>query len=349
MNPHDAQLDAYRALVMIYILCVIHVLYWLPSNFLTLKSAILFEMPVIFFISGAAIKVKGGDNCRSTIQIISNRFRRVIIPYYIYAAVSLGIIAGLSTISSGDYNLGFLSGRDYIDILLFQRIPQIPFVYHLWFIAPYIILLCSFHFQTRIISKMRYPAIYLPAACAIFIISTHMTDNRLIRNCLCYNCFLISGYLFYRKISRQALSATTALLIGSIILWLTAGGATFSPMQAHKFPPDTFFLLFGFTALCLLGIIFSYVKIPDNIPILHRWNRCGYTIYLYQNFSFIIASLILDATCPHEASVMKTAVAAILIFTISTITSYIWSPLESKIQTVCLNRNKSLTQPRQRI
>lgn len=339
MKQRDRQLDSYRALIMIYILCVIHVLYWCPNNFSLLKSIALFEMPVIFFISGAAVQVKGGDKS-GTWQIIKNRFKRVAMPYYIYAAISICVIAMASAVSFGEYDITQLSGRDFIDILLAKQISQIPFVKHLWFITPYMILLCTFHFQTKILDKMRYSVIYLLVAFLIFAATTQISDSRFLRNCLCYNCFLIAGYLFYRKISRLRLLLISLALGGIMLAWLSAG-EHFAPMQSHKFPPDIFFLLFGMLVLSVLGLAFSFIRIPDCY-ILDRWNRCGYTIYLYQNFAFIAATSLLDTVIP-TTSVIRSSIMAVVVFAISTFASYILEPMELKIRTFGTKTVHSLT------
>lgn len=51
----DKQLDLYRGLSMIYVVCFTHVIYWLKIGMEPLLSIMLFEMPIIFFISGASL------------------------------------------------------------------------------------------------------------------------------------------------------------------------------------------------------------------------------------------------------------------------------------------------------
>lgn len=48
----DLQLDGYRGIVMIYIVCVIHVVNWLDYNIEPYNSFMLFEMPIIFLYLG---------------------------------------------------------------------------------------------------------------------------------------------------------------------------------------------------------------------------------------------------------------------------------------------------------
>ncbi len=326
MKYRDNQLDAYRALVMIYILCVIHTMYWLEYSYELAKSLILFEMPVIFFISGAAffLKTKG----ESTLSIIKNRFKRVILPYIIYVFVALVIIAILSVFDD-DYNLTTITLIDIKSIVLVERIPLIPYCYHLWFIVPYFILLCTFHFQTRIIDNIKRKWLYLVAAVAVFFAATIVTRESTIRHCLCYNVFLISGYLYYKRMKVTSMLSIALASMCLLTAWYFYGG-NIIPMQAHKFPPDMIFLVFGVMALALLGVLFTFVKIPSQ-HFLNIWNRHGYTIYLYQNYSFfIVASLLSPPLFLPDKNWITLLISALLIFVVSTLSSYIIVPFESK-------------------
>ena len=63
MQQRDTTLDACRGLAMMYIVCVIHVAYWLYPVAEPLKSVLLFEMPAMFFIAGAAQSLRGTNRC----------------------------------------------------------------------------------------------------------------------------------------------------------------------------------------------------------------------------------------------------------------------------------------------
>ncbi len=81
-TPRDARLDTYRAMIMIYTVCVIHTTYWFAVGTEPLLSAMLFEMPVIFFIAGASQAVT--EKKRNIIQTIINRSKRILLPLYIF-------------------------------------------------------------------------------------------------------------------------------------------------------------------------------------------------------------------------------------------------------------------------
>lgn len=165
----DIQLDMYRGLSMIYVVCFIHVIYWLKIGSEPLLSLMLFEMPIIFFISGASLSFN--KKPRSFRKTLWSRIRRVVIPYYIYAVVMVLIVALLSVIwhywlpniigvfgekvaTKYMFDITAYSWGDVWSILSFGNIPQSPCVWHLWFILPYLILSCSFEMQKRILTKI---------------------------------------------------------------------------------------------------------------------------------------------------------------------------------------------------
>ena len=74
----DEQLDIYRAMSMMYVLCVTHVVYWLYIGLEPIKSLILVEMPIIFFITGASLSLTKKKSFRKALK---NRTKRVLIPY----------------------------------------------------------------------------------------------------------------------------------------------------------------------------------------------------------------------------------------------------------------------------
>jgi fucose 4-O-acetylase-like acetyltransferase len=61
MINRNKGLDVARGLVMFYIITIIHGVYWLGIFESDLSSLLLFEMPLIFMISGYAYAItKGG-------------------------------------------------------------------------------------------------------------------------------------------------------------------------------------------------------------------------------------------------------------------------------------------------
>ena len=165
-NKRDVQLDMYRGLSIFYVVCFIHVLYWLNIGKRPFMSMILFEMPVIFFISGASLSFS--KNPRPVKKTLESRFYRLLLPYYIYAAVMVVIVAALSVIwniwypdiemvfgtkaaSKYMFNITEYTWSDFVAIIKTTDIPQSPCIWHLWFIKPYLLLSCTFDVQKKIL------------------------------------------------------------------------------------------------------------------------------------------------------------------------------------------------------
>ena len=75
----DVQLDCYRSLTMMYIVCIIHPMLWFHIDVFGFDPTMLLEMPVIFFIAGASQKY---TRQRTIIETLKNRSLRVVFPYY---------------------------------------------------------------------------------------------------------------------------------------------------------------------------------------------------------------------------------------------------------------------------
>jgi surface polysaccharide O-acyltransferase-like enzyme len=332
----DTQLDIYRALLMMYIPCVIHVMYWLMDGREPYLSLLLFEMPMVYFVSGAAFSVSCSR--RGLWSTVMSRLRRVVFPYYIYALVLLAVgailwfigkVAGAPQMQMVD--LSQYSWKDLALIALCRDIPQFPYIWHLWFIPPYLILSCTFPLQLRLMKRLNSAA-YFAVCLLVFLVAQAVTGINLIRQVLGYNVFMVAGYLFYRRISNGGIAlvglAALAALLGGVF-W---GGADFFPMQGHKFPPDWIFVLYGLLVLCLLSLVLGNVKLKSN-RLLKLWSERGYHIYLYQSVVFTIMEILRTNTLigVPGSPLVRALVDAVIVFLLSTGLSLLTYPLERAV------------------
>lgn len=281
----DHRLDAYRGMSMLYIVCFVHVLYWLQLGTEPYLSICLVEMPIIFFISGASQSFHTAP--RPIKATFVNRMKRVTLPYYKYALVMLLMLMTLSFFGKADI-LSY-SMKDYLKILLFYDIPQLPFMWHLWFILPYLVISCTFDCQKKILNKMNHMA-YLVICCLTFVIAQYLTDNQIIRNVLVYNIFMVIGYCYYKKVKKLHLFSCAIVFLMALLL-MKMVGIHFVPMQNHKFPADYVFLIYNLFALCVLSLAFGKIGFINN-KILNFWNKYGFSLYLYQNVSYMLVTFI---------------------------------------------------------
>ena len=338
----DIQLDAYRALSMIYIVCVIHVLYWLNIGSDTIKSISLIEMPVIFFIAGGAASCT--VNRQKTFkEIVISRFNRVIAPFYVYAFVSVALIATVSFIPVLDklgYNILRYNFSSIVSILLCLDIPQVPNTSHLWFIVPYFVISISTSLQWKAIKQIK-PVYYILINIIVYILFLYLrilcggTANHdvkdpmnILQMILGYNIFYIMGLSFYKRVPKKYIPFIIPVMF--LVYWW-GGNMDYTNMQGHKFPPDLVFISYNLFVLSFLFLIFSYIKIPYN-NLLKIWNNRGYTIYLYQNYIFYVVSIIAyKLGIDIKSGILEFIVFSTIIFSLSIVVSYLTVPMENMI------------------
>lgn len=266
---------------------------------------------------------------------IVNRFKRIVVPFYIYAAVMLGVIGGLSTLFLKGteffrllpFDVMAYTWRDALDVLLCLDLPHCPYMTHLWFLPLYLVLSCTFPLQVKLMNHINRH-VYQATCVILFLLAQGFTQISFLRELLCYNVFLVAGYLYYKR-DNEAITAiigvgAAALLLANEFLL----GGHFCPIQGHKFPPDWIYFTYNVMMLCLLSLLFRRVTLPYN-KIFRIWNERGYTIYLYQSFALWIVYGI------HQTGIFDSSllwvnflVDAILIFFISTAISYLAYPFE---------------------
>jgi len=114
MRERDLFLDRMRTLATAWVL-MIHVLYILnffaDGIFNTLRSWLLLEMPLFFFITGAGLSM---TKPRPWGQYVLRSWRRILIPYWCYALVCLllnGIFGG-SGVAADGFHIGSMTGAE---------------------------------------------------------------------------------------------------------------------------------------------------------------------------------------------------------------------------------------------
>lgn len=345
MIERDRNLDMYRALTLIYIVCVIHVSYWLPFHFEPYKGLLLWEMPAIFFIAGASAQL---SRKKSVKEQVKSRCKRVLIPYYIYAFSCLLLLLIVSllpfTANAIDYKLFDYGISDFLSVLLARGIPGVPMVRHLWFILPYMLVSSSFPLQRQLAERYRWKYLLLcffVFACFSFILKHSPVDFSqyhwlimfVVLNCsyfLCYNVFFIAGFLYYRKLRK---SQVLAVLSVSLLVLIFLSNGKIPDMQVEKFPPSVIFVSFGTVWLCLLSLIFHNCPFPKGGRIMDRWNKYGFTMYMYQNFAFLFFHFTVAKFLSRNIGwgVLGFVISVFSLFVISTILSYLTIPYEGRM------------------
>ena len=120
---------------MIYIVCCIHVVYWLFPLSEPWQSLLLFEMPFIFLISGASQSLA---RCKGLWAMIINRMKRVILPLYVFLAVMVVFYAMVQPFYPAVTER--LTVHDILKILATGGCDKIPYYGYTWFISTYLVV-----------------------------------------------------------------------------------------------------------------------------------------------------------------------------------------------------------------
>lgn len=297
ITSRDTALDLYRALAMIYIVAVIHCIYWLGAANI-LASLLLVEMPVIFFIAGASFNLSNSSKKRSYGAFMLSRVKRVVFPYYIYVAVCVPLWALFCVFVRGvPYGITI---PGVARILVSNCNFALPMAMHTWFILPYLLISMLAPVLVRWFGGRRSLLYIAAALLAVLVIDMAQIDFSghktaaflwdLTREVLGYSIFFVCGFLYRRVPRRWLATAGTLLAAGTVLLVMLTDYNM--DMQTNKFPPNLIFVLYGLSFICLSGFLLSYITLRGN-RVTDRFNKAGYTIYLYQNMViYLIAAVV---------------------------------------------------------
>lgn len=335
----DKQLDIYRALTILYIVCVIHTIYWNSLFNDILQSLILFEMPVIFFIAGASQYVANKNY--STIENIKNRAKRILLPYYVFLLSVIILYYTVATFTDhvGKFQFSYnaLSCKDIIKMIMTGGCEKIPYLGYTWFISTYFIISCVFPIQKKIINIVQpktYLLIWAFICLILHFVHLPILENE-IKSIPIYNFFFLTGYLLYKRYNHTIITSIILSII-SVLLFITGEAI---PMQNHKFPADVIFLVYGCTIISVLSIILKHIRLKEN-TITRIWNERGYTIYLYQSIPFFIIYFVCYKWKETAEDLYVFIVYFILTFILNSCLCKFTFRFENIIKNIILNRNK---------
>lgn len=307
----DKTIDRLRGFAMLWVI-LIHALYW--GEFFTnthvnlLKSYLLFEMPLFFYVTGASSRY---SNTTEYFHFLFRRFKRFMIPYWVFSAICVALTISYHAI----YNTMNLSTA--IQTLLSWILPfdtQISslsyLTWALWFIPVYLCVLTLIPLLKK--AAATHPVRYFIILACIFMIVC-LCRTGWIQNIAFYGLWTYIG-LFHKEIALAAKSkehqkyfilSAIASSSGMILTFLC--GASLD-IQYHKFPPNITFALYSIAALSVILLflpqfnhLFDFWE--KNIlmrRILDLFSTRSLTIYLYQGFAFNLAMRLVRRLAPRS-------------------------------------------------
>lgn len=279
----DINIDVLRGVTMLYIIFVIHGLCWfgfVPINSLFF-SLLLFEMPVIFYISGAALKL---SKRKPFTTYLKSRILRVVIPYVVWAIITILILSFVGDIKC-----------DWKNIVLCKSLNSIPYVWHVWFIYPYLIISILGFFLLKAFQKFGYIFLIIYVSCSVIAMAVLdvfelLITHDIIRSILVYSVFFVYGFT-YKESKYNIIHISCAILF--IVAYISLIVTHLYPYytQSNKFPPNLEFLFFGGIAVSAVALFLPRIRLNGGGILLFA-NKYGFELYLYQNYAMWIYAII---------------------------------------------------------
>lgn len=306
-------LDTARGILMLYIVGIIHGLFWLKLIPQWASSLILFEMPAIFIVSGYAYFLYENSMFNETqhplsikayVLFLAARLTRILVPYAVYAMTCIALIYFLSWVGKGnDYALsdlivGWMNPANYG-----QGVSAGYLNAHLWFIPVFSLVTAAMPFVTRFRPFKNPNLVFLVGGVAIAEVAisyAHFPGHNIIKQVVFYLVFSLLGYYLARdntyfsraSVGHVAIVAGVLLMVIAIV----KGDFRVLNMQGNKFPPNGIFFLFS--CLWVSLFLFLSVKVPCFLEAFKKlgdgiWLRpfitAGYSIYLWQGVGYTAA------------------------------------------------------------
>lgn len=297
-------LDVARGLLMAYVVIIIHGVFWLQLLPQAPGSILLFEMPAIFMITGAAYFLSEQakpttPGVRGYFMFLLKRGVRILTPFAAYALVCavIMIVVGMARGAPFDTLLAWLNpvraGAGGHSTLMLN--------WHLWFIAPFLAVTALLPLLARPLAKLPAPLwLLLAIGAGVSFGVDALGFAYLPKTIVFYTVWALIGFALAAR--PQAFNVRDCVI--ALVLSLAAFAALVwaSPdvkfnMQANKFPPNGVFFLFcaAWMALWLIAARLidqrAVARLAGFAP-LKPFISAGYSVYLWQGIGYSAAVLL---------------------------------------------------------
>jgi peptidoglycan/LPS O-acetylase OafA/YrhL len=299
-------LDVARGALMAYIIVIIHGVFWLRLLPQATGSILLFEMPPIFMITGAAyalatrVTPPGGNALVGYGGFLLRRGVRILAPYWAYALVCAALMLAVG----GETDVGATLAAWLNPVRGGAGHSTLTLNWHLWFVAPFLVVTALLPLLSRVRTPRDVPLWVWAALGTTLVFAADLLDASRIgaaQMVVFYALWAIFGYglaaaprAFHRRDYIVVLVFALAALAGAALAFPDAVSLD---MQANKFPPNALFFLFSCAWVSLLLIVIGaadakhIAALADN-PLLKPFTRAGYSIYLWQGLGYAAALMI---------------------------------------------------------
>lgn len=309
-NP---DIDVVRGLLMLYIVFIIHGFFWLKLVPEMLRSALLFEMPLIFIISGYAFNLAEANKMakepptgfKQYLKFMLARLSRILLPYFAYAIAGI-LICFLYSQYDGQttWQLSQIIAV-WLNPFADRSHYTIDFLnVHLWFIPPFLLVTAALPFAIKLKLPVQVPLwmLMLGATVSVYLLSLFdFPESYLLKSVFFYLLWALFGYHIATRgtseYKAEYVKIAIISMIGLLIIFSLSADTRILIMQHNKFPPNAVFFLFN----CLweasfLTLVSHFQKRSQELSLylarqwwLKPFIFGGYSIYLWQGVGYTTA------------------------------------------------------------
>lgn len=307
----DVGLDLARGLLMAWIVIVIHGTFWLGVLPRSIGAWLLFEMPPIFVITGAAYFLGEGSKQgrlkpANYFDFLMRRGVRIYVPYLAYvlaAAIIVTVVKWDGPLSIEEIGARLWSWVNPVSRGAGHTWKMLS--WHLWFVAPFLIVTALMPLVTtkRVAAFVKPWMLAVIASIAVLALSrvtfTAPLDDQLIKNTIFYAFWASFGFMLAASPKRWSIGDYALVLVLAVAGMV--GAAMLAPahvtldMQYNKFPPNAVFFLFScaWIGLLLIGarlVTPAQSEALARSPLVKPFMSAGYSIYLWQGVGYSLAA-----------------------------------------------------------
>lgn len=327
LPARDVSMDVARSLLIIYIVVVIHPLYWSGIQTSELSSLLLLEMPPIFVIAGAAFAAS--SNRKNYFAYLLHRAQRILIPYWVYCIFAVGISVTIATLRDPPqaHDPISLIGSMWNPFARHRKLLEHPLAAHLWFVPIYLGVVATLPAVALLKGKLQSLTIQAPFWIILGTLVFLLTDwgvpeagpLSFSRHLILYVFWASFGYSnFGRLTSLKNMPVALLFSVACIVVCHTVFDYTLN-MQLNKFPPNQIFFQFGSFWVIFLLILIGATR-GTLLPFIQWFAIFGkktliprsFTIYLWHPVGFILSNWVIAQYWPRSSGGPQLLVIACL-------------------------------------
>jgi fucose 4-O-acetylase-like acetyltransferase len=307
MTARTASVDVARGALMLYIVSIIHGLFWFGWLSESVRSAFLFEIPCLFIVSGYAYflyenapgRLSPLQGFSTYLSFLAARCSRILVPYFAYAIVCLTICIFLR----GSQGMAECSIGNIVFAWLNPMIAGLGYSMgtlslHLWFIAPFLAVTAALPFLTKIRLPTRIPlwGFMIGFSLVIHFLSlTQFPGSGFLQSIVNFSIWAIFGFHAARQAGKLGYRDYLPVFFFASFILLASRLIHPEPfslnMTKNKFPPNFAFFIFNCAWVSLLLMLSTLldsrwiIKLSNAIW-LKPFITSGYSIYLWQGVGY---------------------------------------------------------------